>query len=253
MKQINRQKAIIEELEKNGSVDTVELSEKFNVSSMTIRRDLKTLADEGILTLAHGGAVLNGGSLFEYPMSYKEEQYWEEKKRIAALCCSFINERDSIFLDTGTTTLAIAENLRDKKNIVVTTQSLLVMQALSSAPGIRLISAPGVYRPITNGFLGQLTSNFVKNYKYDTLFLAAEGIDAAHGITVPDVIDAETKKSLIECSQKVIAVLDKSKIGLSFFSIIAPITAIDILVTNEGADSNMINEFKRAGVEVFLV
>ena len=65
MKQINRQKAIIEELEKNGSVDTVELSEKFNVSTMTIRRDLKALADEGILTLAHGGAVLNGGSLFE--------------------------------------------------------------------------------------------------------------------------------------------------------------------------------------------
>lgn len=253
MNQIDRQRAIIEELELNGSIDNLELSKKFGVSTMTIRRDLKYLADEGILSLTHGGAILNGGSLFEYPMKIKEQQYWEEKKQIAALCSTFINEHDSIFLDTGTTTLAIAETLKNRHNLVVTTQSLLVMHALAPAPNIRLISAPGIFRPLTNGFLGQLTTSFVQNYKYDILFLAAEGIDTIHGLSVPDVIDAETKKALIKRSEKVVAVLDKSKIGLSFFSIITPLSGIDVLITNKGADMKYINEFRESGVEVFLV
>lgn len=252
MKQARRRKEILTELENEGIVDTIALSKKLEVSTMTIRRDLQALSREGIVTITHGGAVLNEGSLFEHPMTYKEERYIEEKKRIGAFCASFVNDGDSVFIDTGTTAYQVAESIKNKKNIVVTTQSLSVMQLLSEYKNIKLIAAPGIYRAMSKGFLGEITCEFVKDFKYDILFLAAEGINVEHGISVPDIVDATTKKALVSRAVKVVAVMDKSKFGSSYFMTVTALDQVDIVVTNEGADPNIVNAIRERGVEVFL-
>ena len=103
MNAIERKRYILDELQRNGSVVITDLAERIQVSSMTIRRDLNAMAEDGMVTLEHGGAVLNNGSLFECSISFKSEINAAEKKRIAAKCMEYINEGDSIFLDTGTT------------------------------------------------------------------------------------------------------------------------------------------------------
>lgn len=253
MNTLKRRKTIIQELEEEGAVKTVELSERLGVSSMTIRRDLTYLAEEGIVSITHGGAVLNKGALKEHDMFYKEGSYFEEKRRIGEFCYNFVNEGDAVFLDTGSTTKIIAEVIADKKNISVVSHSLLVQQVLSGAQGIKLISAPGVFREKTMGFLGQLTCDFVAGFKFDTLFLGVEGVDIEHGVTVPDIVDGETKRALVRQAKRVIAVADYSKIGTSFFMTISPLREIDILVTNKEANPEVIDRIREEGVEVFLV
>lgn len=248
-----RRKCIIAALEQEGSVKTSELSEEYQVSVMTIRRDLNYLAGEGIVTLTHGGAVLNRGSLIEHAMMYKEDTLIDEKRRIGAFCANFVHEGDVVMIDTGSTAKMVAETMINRKNIVVVTHSLPVQDMLAHASGIKLIAAPGVFREKTMGFLGQMTCDFVSSLKLDVLFLGVEGVDVRHGISVPDVIDGETKRALVRQARKVVVVADYTKIGKSFFLSIVPVKEMDVLVTNREADQEIIGQIREAGVEVFLV
>lgn len=157
MNAIERKRYILDELQRNGSVVITDLAERIQVSSMTIRRDLNAMAEDGMVTLEHGGAVLNNGSLFECSISFKSEINAAEKKRIAAKCMEYINEGDSIFLDTGTTPNELAMLLRGKRNISVLTHSLLVANTAATMRNIKLIMCPGEFRENSMGFLGPLT------------------------------------------------------------------------------------------------
>lgn len=253
MNTLKRRKDILDQLEREGMVKTIELSERLNVSSMTIRRDLNYLAGEGMVTLTHGGATMNSGALMEHHIFFKQETLIEEKRRIGEFCYNFVNEGEAIFIDTGSTTQMIAETLVNRKNIVVVSHSMPVQQILSRAQGIKMIAAPGVFREKTMGFLGQMTCDFVSRLKYDILFLGVEGVDVKHGVSVPDIVDGETKRALVQQAKKVIAVADYTKIGISYFMTIVPLKEIDVLVTNKEADSKIIEQIREQGIEVFLV
>ena len=186
-------------------------------------------------------------------MLYKQETLNEEKRRIGEFCTRFVNEGDAIFIDTGSTTLKVAEALADNKNLLVVSHSLAAQQVLARSSGIKMIAAPGVFREKTYGFLGQLTCEFVKRFKFDTVFLGMEGVDARHGLTVPDITDGETKRALVDQAVQVVAVADYTKIGVSYFMTIVPLERVDALVTNEGADPAVIEEIRSHGVTVYLV
>ncbi len=253
MNAISRRKSILALFETEEMVRTVELAEMLGVSIMTIRRDLNSLAEDGIVTLTHGGATLNRGSLFEHNMLYKQEILTEEKRRIGEFAASFVNEGDAVYIDTGSTPLRVAESISEKKNLSVVSCSLSAQQVLAHAQGINLISTPGVFREKTYGFLGQLTCEFVRRFKFDAVFLGVEGIDVAHGISVQNITDGETKRALLNQGEKIIVVADYTKIGKSYFVTIAPLNQIDILITNENADPHIIEEIRAQGVTVYLV
>jgi DeoR/GlpR family transcriptional regulator of sugar metabolism len=240
-------------LEEEEMIKTTELSEQLNVSVMTIRRDLNSLSKDGLVTLIHGGAALNRGALFEHNLLYKKETLNDEKRRIGEFCTRFVNEGDAIFIDTGSTALKIAEALVEKKNLLVMSHSLVAQQMLAHSKGIKLISTPGVFREKTYGFLGQLTCEFIKGFRIDTLFLGVEGVDIEHGFTVPDITDGETKRALVNQASQIVVVADYTKIGISYFMTIAPLNRVDILVTNENADPDIIKEIRAQGVTVYLV
>ena len=153
MNAIERKRYILNELQRNGSVVITDLAERIQVSSMTIRRDLNAMAEDGMVTLEHGGAVLNNGSLFECNMSFKSEINATEKQRIAAKCMEYINEGDSIFLDAGTTPNEVAVLLRGKRNISVLTHSLMVANTTANMRNIKLIMCPGEFRENSMAFL----------------------------------------------------------------------------------------------------
>lgn len=252
MKAIERKRYILDELQRNGSVVITDLAERIQVSSMTIRRDLNAMAEDGMVTLERGGAVLNSGSLFECSISFKNEINVSEKQRIAAKCMEYINEGDSVFLDAGTTPNELAALLRGKRNIRVLTHSLLVANTTATMRNIKLIMCPGEFRENSMAFLGPLTDDFIQHFQIDTLFLALEGIDLTDGLSVVDVQDGHTKKVLVEKAKRVICMADHSKFNKSFFYKIAPITDVDLVITDDGLDAATQELFRQNNIPLVL-
>lgn len=252
MNAIERKRYILDELQRNGSVVITDLAERIQVSSMTIRRDLNAMAEDGMVTLEHGGAVLNSGSLFECSISFKNEINVSEKQRIAAKCMEYINEGDSVFLDAGTTPNELAALLRGKRNISVLTHSLLVANTTATMRNIKLIMCPGEFRENSMAFLGPLTDDFIQHFQIDTLFLSLEGINLNDGISVVDVQDGHTKKVLVEKAKRVICMADHTKFNKSFFYKIAPITNVDLVVTDTGLDEATQELFRQNNIPLAL-
>lgn len=253
MKSRERRKQILSELEKNHSVNITELSQQLEVSSMTIRRDLNLFAQQGLVTLVHGGAVLNRGVTAIATMTIREKILQEEKSRIAHFCANLINESDAVFIDCGTTPKDIAEAIINRKNIIVMTNSLPVANILSSAKNLKLILTPGVYSANSHGFVGQMTADFIQKFKIDILFLGSKAFDLEQGITQPDIIDAETKRTMIRQAKKVVLAIDHTKLGTSSFMSAAMPKEIDVIVTDKDADPDLVEAIKKEGIDVFLV
>lgn len=249
----NRRKSVLEALQKNKSVSISDLAEQLDVSSITIRRDLNRLAEQGIVTLIHGGAVLNEGTAVIASVMVRERRLQTEKSLIAAFCAELIKESNSVYIDGGSTTKSIAEAVMDKKNIVVLSHSLAVMNILANAKDIQLISVPGVYMGAKKGFYGQLALDFISNFQLDIAFLGVSGLDIENGITGPDIDDAQIKKILIKKAKKKVIAVDHTKIGEKYFVKICDIRDIDILVTDKQADKKVIERIRRMDVEVVLV
>ena len=248
-----RKQKIMQELQEKGTVSITDMAETIGVSSMTIRRDLKKLSAEGLITMEYGGAVLNSGSLFEYNMAMKERAYADEKSRIAAKCMDYINEGDSVYLDSGTTPAELARIIGNKRNIVVLSHSLLVANILSKMPNVKFIMCPGIFRERSMAYMGQLTDEFVSHFHIDKFFLSVEGVDVDKGVSVPDYTDGETKRNILLKSDRVILMADSSKFGRRYFYNIAPVTELDVVVTDSGVDEQYVKDLRDHSIRVDVV
>ena len=254
MKIIERRRFILEALQKKGSADIVELARQLDVSSMTIRRDLKELAGSGSITIVQGTAVLNGGALLEYNMLVKHDIAVEEKRSIALRCLEYVSDGSSVFLDAGTTTKELAALIAQSgKSINVMTHSLLAANELTGAKNSSMIMCPGEYRDLSMAFMGPLTDVFVRKFKIDVLFLSTEGLDSNGGVSVVDVADGHTKRVLIEQAKRIVLMADSSKFGISFFYQVAPIEKIDLIVTDDKLDDVAFEEYRAVCKEIIRV
>lgn len=249
MKISERKQHILKTLQEKGSVDIAELADQLEVSSMTVRRDLKALAVNGAVTIEQGTAVLNDGALREYDLLFNHGVNVEQKRRIASYCAGLVSEGDSVFLDAGTTVKEIALELRGKRNVNLLTDSMLAANAVAGLKHSKLIMCPGEYRELSAAFLGPLMDDFVRNFQIDVLFLSTEGIDL-DGVSVVDVIDGHSKRVLIEQARKVVCVADSSKFGKSLFYNVAPLDKINLVVTDSGLGDDEFDAMVQAGIAI---
>ena len=240
MRATERKTLIMNYLQEHGYADCSVLAEMFQVSTMTIRRDLAKLEEEGLIAVEYGGASLKGGVRYEHTMLMKQNEYQDEKMRIARHCLSYIEDGDTIFLDAGTTVYELAKLLTERKNITVMTHSLLVANAFAESE-VQVIMCPGHYRAKSMAYMGSLTNSFLSSFNVDKLFLAVEGIDE-NGISVPHIEDGITKKTLMEHAKWICCMAVHSKLGLKFHYIISDIEKIDILVTTSKENIEYLNE-----------
>ena len=251
MKTRIRQQKILEELHAKKIVYTKTLAEQFHVSSMTIRRDLARLAEQKVITLLTGGATLNDGNTILPGTQERSERMKELKARIGAACAQIPKEGNSIYLDAGTTTQSIAMALAERQNLVVMTHSLAIMEILSHAKGIQLLSVSGIYNEQVGGFLGDMTRRSIEEFHIDIGFLGACAIDTATGeISCASVPDTDLKRAIIERSYRTVAVFDHTKLGTAFFRKVADLKDIDTLVTDGAADAKFLDRARRMGIEV---
>ncbi|WP_091349956.1 DeoR/GlpR family DNA-binding transcription regulator [Anaerobranca gottschalkii] len=244
-----RHRLIIELLKKHQRVRVNTLTEELGVSESTIRRDLQELEEMGLLKRTHGGAVLSGKLAFEPTMGEKAEIMQEEKRQIGILGASLIKDNETIFLDAGTTTLKIAEYI-SAKNITVLTNSLSIALELSKKPDINLILTGGQLRWQTHALVGPVTEEFIRNFRVDKAFIGTNGISVKEGITTPNVVEAYTKKAMIQIAKEVIVVADHSKFEKDYFVTIAPIEKVDLIITDDKTSQEQIEKFIKAGIGV---
>ncbi|MBM6614294.1 DeoR/GlpR transcriptional regulator [Desemzia sp. RIT804] len=245
MSQLKRQKLILDLLKVNGEVFSKTLAAELNVSMMTINRDLKELAKWEEVQLVHGGAVYRGENTLENPISIKEQVNVHEKKLIAQYCHTLIKPGNSVFIETGTTTLAVAREIFNIEDCQFYTNSLLVLNSLSKYEGIHLHSVPGKYRDLSKGFLGLETADFIKNYNFDVAFIGTEGISAQSGVTLPNREDAFTKKSILKQAKKTVLVADHKKFGLSYLHKVGEVSDFDRIVTDLNSNHPVFKEISQ--------
>jgi len=252
MKSNHRRSEILQTLEERGSVSVVDEAERFGVSPMTVRRDLLDLEKAGLARRVHGGAVIGRGRSFEPPYLVRENEASEAKERIARTTAALIAESDSIAIDTGSTCLEVAEQLKGRRNITVVTPAMRVAQALFDQPDLRVVMTGGMLRPGEGSLTGDFAVRAFQNLSVDRLILATAGIDATFGISDYNWDDVLVKQAMVGSAKEVIVVADSSKFGRVAFARIAGLEIIDKLVTDVAPEGELAEALRVAGVKVII-
>ena len=249
----SERKVEILKLLKEGSMTLDELAKKFNVSVMTIRRDLKKFEDQDVILISQGTVYLNKSVGSEESYILKKDKMIAEKIRIAQKAIEYINDGEVVYIDCGTTCAQIAEELaKSNKKVTVMTSSILVVNALFMAENIDLYMLPGKYREKSIGFIGDLTIDFVRKFYFDKSFMGAEGIDTEYGISLPHLEEGLTKQAIARQANTVFVVTDHSKFSLKTLYSYADYNDIDYIITDSNPDFNM-SSFENDKIKIVKV
>jgi len=237
-----RRKLIMERLYEDKRVIVSELSQEYDVSEETIRRDLEHLSEEGNVTKTYGGAVLDERSSIELPFNLRQKENPEGKQRIAELVSSEIKDGDHLFLDASTTAVFIAKNIKQKRDVTVITNSVENVLELADAEDIEVVCTGGTLRATSMSFRGNKTIDTINSYNADKVFLSCKGLDIKKGITDGNEDIAGIKLNMIRSADIVYLVVDSSKFNRVGFSKICDLKDIDVIIT----DSEPPQEWKKA-------
>lgn len=239
-----RQNEIANYLTANGFASISDLGKMFNVSEMTIRRDLDDLENRGLFQRTYGGALASETAFFEMAYRAKSQLFNEEKERIGKAASELVSNGETVILDSGSTTTQIARFLKNSQITVITT-ALNIATELANSVSINLLVAGGMLRKATLGLVGPQTDTFFKSIRADKLFMGVEGVDIFGGFTVPDLINAQTKKNMAASARQIIVVADHSKIGRNTMSNILPLEAAQLLITGKEASTDLIEQIRQ--------
>lgn len=227
-----------------------ELSRELGVSAVTIRSDLEALEAQGLLKRNHGGAVSTRVLRFHPDFLHKSSLHRREKEAIAARALELIEDGDRLLLDAGSTVLALARALQGRA-LTVVTHSLYLLNELINAPCIELIAVGGLLHPENLCFVGPLAEAFIEGLHVDTAFLGVNGV-SARGLSVTSPLEAGIKRKMIQAARRVVVLADSSKFGVDSFIEVAPLEAVDQVVTDAAIPARHLNRLSRAGVEVLV-
>jgi DeoR family transcriptional regulator of aga operon len=243
----------LEKLDQEKQVDVISLSRELNVSEVTIRNDLSRLEKKNMLIRARGGAIKVDHVGIDFNLSDKNKQHFKEKQRIGRAAADQIEDGDTIILDSGTTTMEIARNLENKTDLTVITNALNIANQLAELKNGNIIIPGGFLRKNSLSLIGSTAEESFRNYFCDKLFLAVDGINSTHGLSTPNVEEAHLNRVMIEISKQVIVVADSSKFFKRSLAFIAPVTEVDVLVTDSGIAPDEKKKLENLGVKVIIV
>lgn len=254
-KQRTRLTAILRELRESGTVSVESLSAEMGVSLVTIRRDLDQLERDGLLHRTHGGAV-SIEPLFYEPFkndrSFQDQlgKFAEEKRRIGRAAAALVEHGETIALTPGTTTMEVIRSLPLNQDITVVTNTVNIAMELSKRKDLEIFVTGGHLRGDWFSLVGPTAIQSLQKILIHTLFIGADGIDGAWGASCLSSDEADLNSAMVKLARRRIAVVDHSKFGIVAGWRICPIEDLHLLITDTGATDEMVEPFRRAGVEV---
>jgi DeoR family transcriptional regulator of aga operon len=252
MRKADRFGRILELVAKDGSVAVADLAAELGVSEATVRRDLQALSEQRLLERAHGGAISQGAA-YELPVRYRGGHARDEKLRIARAAVERVRDGDVIALTGGTTTTEVGRHLVGCGELSVVTNALNIAAELAVRPHLKLIVTGGVSRSASYELVGPLAEATLGQINVDLAFVGVDGIDRDAGLTTQNETEAATNRVLIERSRRVIVVADSTKLGRVVFASICPLSSVDELITDSGADPEQLESLRTAGLTVTVV
>lgn len=249
---VERQKLLFKYIQEQKRVSVNEICENFSVSLATARRDLDALAESGLVSRVRGGAILAESPASELPVLIRSKEQSEEKVRIGKVAAELVKEGETVFIGSGTTALEVAHNLQKRENITVITNSLLVLNALAQAPGVNIIGLGGMFRRSELSLIGHITENALSELRADAVILGIRSIDPIQGLSSQYLPETMTDRALLNIGRRVILVADHTKCGRVSPAYVAPVTAIDILVTDNLAPPEFVSALEERGVQVLI-
>jgi len=244
-----RRRTIVDLVTEHGSYSVAELADVLDYSKPTIRRDLDTLEQKGLISRSHGGAVPVDKIGAEQSYSQKEVQNLESKQAIANRAVTEIQSNEIVFFDGGTTTMQVSKSITDDQSYVAVTNSpLLADELIVTADKVKLTG--GTLRGKTQALVGPTAEKFMQRLNFDLVFLGTNGISSGAGLTTPNEDEAEMKSLMVEHSKRVVLVADASKFGQRSFARFADLDAIDLLITDERPPERLDTALDSAGVSV---
>lgn len=221
-----RRESIRRLLNENDRIDVADLTERFGVSEMTIRRDLAALQEDGLIRRVHGGAVAMERSPFET----RTVAFAKEKKRIAARAAGLIAEGETVAIDTGTTAHYVARELRERTDLMIATNSIKVAAEFRHSASKVLLTG-GVLMPELC-LVGSLAIDTLRRLHVNTFILGCGGLTPERGLTYFDIDETEVRRTMMSIADRVIVVMDHSKFGQTETVPLATLADIDVLVTD---------------------
>lgn len=251
-----RQERISRVVTDTGFVRVRDLSERFGVSEVTLRSDLDVLERRGVLRRVHGGAMAGGSARVERTFEEAATALSVEKAAIGRAAVSLLNSGESVIIDVGTTTTAMARSLVAQTALVdltVITNSLTIAMELErGTPRLTVIVTGGTLRPKQHSLVNPLGSAFFDGLRVGTVFLGCNGVDAVHGVTNINLPEAEMKRAMVASARRVVVLADGSKLGAAALANVCPIDLVDVLVTDRSASLEQCAELRARGVEVVV-
>lgn len=247
-----RHKHILDILKKKGSVNVNELSHKFNVSAVTIRKDLKHLEERNLLFRSHGKAIPSNPYITEHNVNVKEKLHTSEKTQIAIAAEQILKPNDCIIIASGTSVIEFSRHIKHAKSITVLTASLDVALILSENQNIDVMQLGGTVRSSSSSVVGPQSEKMLSEFMFTKLFLGVDGIDLEYGLTTTSAMEASLNKKMIQAAQRVIVLADSSKFGRKGFGKICGMENVDQIITDSGIEENTKNKLKEMGVDVTI-
>jgi DeoR family transcriptional regulator of aga operon len=248
-----RRRAIVDFVNQNGRALVRDLADKYSSSEITIRRDLELLHTRGQIYRTHGGALpIRAGTESDRNLTEREMQHPREKQRIAAAAAKLVKEGQSVVLDSGSTTTAVARALRELQHLTVITNAINIASELSGT-SIDVILTGGMLRANSYSLVGPIAEESLRRLKADVLFLGVDGFDTQTGVSTPNLLEAQLNRLMVQIAARVIAVCDSSKFGRSSLSSIVPLSNIHSVITDKEIPRQHLRALKKAGIETILV
>jgi DeoR/GlpR family transcriptional regulator of sugar metabolism len=247
-----RQEQIADYVLQQSFVRVQELADLFNVSLMTVHRDLDELEAQGILRKVRGGATVQPSSLFESDVRYRLNTALKEKEAIAEEALSCVEPGQAVLLDASTTILALSRRLPSMIPLTVITNCLTIIQELSKVKGIDLISLGGEFFPHHDAFAGIICEQAISALHANVLFMSGSAVSNCVIYHQEQEI-VKVKRAMLASASKRILLLDHSKLGKVALHRLAHLREFDLVIVDSGVDEAQLNELYEAHIPVKVV
>jgi DeoR/GlpR family transcriptional regulator of sugar metabolism len=233
------------------TVAVTELAELFDVSPMTIRRDLQALEEQGLVEAVHGGARSSLQSPFELSFAQRELVDAEPKRAIGRLAATLVSDGDAVALDASTTTVQVARNLAGRRRVTVITNGIKAAAELGHRPGIDVIVTGGQLHQ-TASLVGPFARATIEQLRVACLFFSVTGITENLDLTGPSEFDAEVKSAMMAVARRIVLVANGAKFGRESYIRVAPLSAVHDVVTDSGISEEWAERIRESGARLHI-